>query len=135
MAKTSALVALVLVVGIAAIGYWRVTNAAVDDAENPADLFMYSIAIDDGELGWNQLCPSVQRQLPREVLVQHTIATRSSHSDAGLTLSIDFVGERPRVEGGTYRFYVATVYGPRGPSGQRTYVVSTQSSGCVEAVE
>jgi hypothetical protein len=129
------LLQVLLIVGVTAIGYWRVSSAAAPGEPNSADLFMHSIALDDGELGWNQLCPSVQSQLPRDVLVQHTTGTRSSHAAEGLTLSIEFVGERPRLEGGTFRFYVATARTPDGSTGQKTYVIMTQSSGCVEDVQ
>jgi hypothetical protein len=129
------LVQVILLLVLAGAGYWRLISLASAEQQVPADLFMQSVATDDGALGWNQLCPSVQKQLPREVLVQHTALTRVSHAEMGRTLRIDFVGERPRATGGAFRFYIVTASAADGSSGQRTYVLQTQASGCVESVQ
>jgi hypothetical protein len=101
----------------------------------PADVFMQSVASEDGGLGWSQLCPMLQNQLPRDALEQHSLTQRALQAQQGVTLSIDHVGDRPRPTGGEIRFYIATAHGSDGSTGQKTYVVKTQASGCVESVE
>jgi hypothetical protein len=123
-----------LLVGLGAAGVWRgveLTRAVA----TPADLFMRSVATEDADLGWRQLCPALQNELPRDVLEQHTLAQRTLQAQQGLTLSIEHVGDRPRPTGGEVRFYVATAHGADGSSGQKTYVIKTQASGCVESVD
>lgn len=127
---------LILLLAVAGAGYWRYTTAGLPTPQaTPADLFMRSIATEDGTLGWNQLCPSLQVQLPREVLERHTQDLRSSHAQDGVSLTIDHVGDRPRTSGGQIRVYVATEHAADGSTGQKTYVVQTQASGCVESVQ
>jgi len=123
-----------LLLGLGLAGYWRGTDF-VRSPLTPADLFMQSVASEDGGLGWSQLCPTLQSQLPRDVLEQHSLTQRMLQAQQGLTLSIDHVGDRPRPTGGEIRFYIATAHGADGSTGQKTYVVKTQASGCVESVE
>jgi hypothetical protein len=113
---------------------WRGVDAGRATAPAPADLFMRSIAIEDGDLGWQQLCPALQDQLPRDVLEQQASAQRTFQLQQGVTLSIEHVGDRPRPSGGEIRFYVATAHRADGATGQKTYVIQTQASGCVESV-
>lgn len=101
----------------------------------PADRFMQSVVTDDGALGWQQLCPSVQTQISRDELAQQTRLQHTSVAQAGLTLSVDFVGARVRPEGGELRLYVVTARWPTGASALRTYSVLTQPSGCVADVQ
>lgn len=123
-----------LLLGLAAASSWRYTQPMWADSPTPADLFMQSIATKDGGLGWSQLCPDLQTQLPRDDLEQQTQEQRTTHSQMGVTLRIDHVGDRPRPTGGEIRFYVATALATDGSTGQKTYVVKTQASGCVESV-
>jgi hypothetical protein len=125
----------VLLLGLGFAGYWRGGTDFVRSPLAPADVFMQSVASEDGGLGWSQLCPVLQSQLPRDVLEQHSLTQRTLEAQQGVTLSIDHVGDRPRPSGGEIRFYVATVHGADGSTGQKTYVVKTQASGCVESVE
>jgi hypothetical protein len=129
------LVNIALVLMVAAIGLSRGTGLATGNSSTPADLFMQSIATEDGDLGWAQLCPEMQNQLPREVLEQQTRAQRTLQQQQSLTLTVEHVGDRARPTGGEIRIYVATVHDADGASGQKTYVIKTQPSGCVEAVE
>jgi hypothetical protein len=129
------LVNAILVAAIAVVGFSRDTAFAISHSPTPADLFMHSVASEDGDLGWNQLCPAVQRQLPHDVLVQQTESLRDAHAQTGVTLSIDHLGDWPRTSGGEIRVYVATAHGPDGSSGQKAYVLQTQASGCVESVQ
>jgi hypothetical protein len=123
-----------LLAGVAAAFAWRGVEAGRATAPDPADLFMQSIATEDGDLGWQQLCPALQNQLPRDVLEQQASAQRTFQVQQGVTLSIEHVGDRPRPEGGEIRFYVATAHRADGSTGQKSYVIQTQASGCVESV-
>jgi hypothetical protein len=105
------------------------------NAPAPADLFMQSVVKRDGALGWHQLCPSVQAQLPLATLTRQVEEQRISESGQDLTLTVDYVGSHPRPQGGEIRLYVVTAHRPHGWVGLRMYIVYTQTSGCVEDVE
>jgi hypothetical protein len=126
---------LLLLGAFVAAEYYRSSEIVRGSSVTPADLFMQSVATEDGGLGWRQLCPTLQSQLPREVLEQQSSAQRTIQAEQGVKLSIEHVGDRPRPTGGELRFYVATAVAADGSAGQKTYVVKTQSSGCVESVE
>ena len=100
----------------------------------PADLFMQSVVKRDGTLGWRQLCPAVQAQMPLTTLVSQVREQRNAESGKGLRLTMDYVGARTRTAGGQIRVYVVSAHRADGWSGQRTYIVTTQTSGCVEDV-
>lgn len=100
----------------------------------PADLFIQSVVKDDGALGWHQLCPAVQAQLPLTELRQQADAQRQAAAQQGLRLTSTFVGAQPRPAGGEIREYVLTAHWSNGTTEQRTYTVLTQASGCVEDV-
>ncbi len=123
-----------LLVGLAVAAAWRYTQPLQADPPAPADLFMQSVANEDGGLGWSQLCPDLQTLLPRDALEQQTEMQRTTQSQMGVTLRIDHVADRARPTGGEIRFYVATAHAMDGSTGQKTYVVKTQASGCVESV-
>ena len=125
----------VLLLLIGAVGIWRGANVVRANSQLPADLFMQSIASEDGGLGWNQLCPSLQQQLPRETLEQLTATQRTVASENGVTLTVEHVGDRPRPNGGEIRFYIATLHSADGAIGQKTYVITTQAGGCVESIQ
>jgi hypothetical protein len=129
------LVNTVLLLLLGTAGIWRGASAVRAGSEPPADLFMQSIATEDGALGWNQLCPQLQQQLTRETLEQLTATQRSIAADRGITLTVEHVGNRPRPEGGEVRFYVTTLHAPDGAIGQKSYVITTQASGCVESIQ
>ncbi len=101
----------------------------------PADRFMQSVVADDGALGWQQLCPSAQAQVTRDELVHQALLQRTAATQAGLRLNVDFIGARPRPEGGELRLYVVTAHWLSGATQLRTYSVQTQSSGCVADVQ
>jgi hypothetical protein len=129
------IVNVVLLLAVVAAAYWRFSDTTSKAAQTPADLFMESVATEDGNLGWNQLCPALQVQLPRDVLVEQTQQLRTSHAQDGVTLTINHVGDWQRTSGGQIRVYVATERAADGSTGQKTYVLQTQASGCVEAVQ
>jgi hypothetical protein len=124
---------LLLLVGTA--GVRRAADMARAAEPLPADVFIQSIVAQDGDLGWQQLCPDLQHELPRNVLHELTTTQRSIASQQGVSLSIEHVADRPRSGGGEIRFYVGTLHGPDGSTGQKTYVIMTQASGCVDAVQ
>jgi hypothetical protein len=101
----------------------------------PADLFMQSVVKRDGALGWHQLCPAMQAQLPLSTLVSQVEGQRVAESGQGLTLVVDYVGAHPQPQGGQIRVYVVTAHRSNGWVGQRTYIVYTQASGCVGDVK
>jgi hypothetical protein len=101
----------------------------------PADRFMQSVVTDDGALGWHQLCPSIQAQLPMDELVQQADAQRAAAQQQGVRLTVQFKGAHPRQGGGAQRVYVVTAHWPNGTTQTRTFTVMTQSSGCVEDVQ
>jgi hypothetical protein len=101
----------------------------------PADTFMHSVAVRDGELGWAQLCPEAQLELPLEELVQHTTALRAADSAYQVNVTMEFVRAEPRPEGGERRFYLASARQFGALMVQQTFVVRTRASGCVEALE
>ncbi len=104
------------------------------NAPVPADLFMQSVVQRDGNLGWHQLCPALQAQEPLSVLASQVQQQRSAESGQGLAFTVDYVGAHARPQGGQIRLYVVTARRPNGWVGQRTYIVYTQASGCVEDV-
>jgi hypothetical protein len=124
-----------LLLALVGTTYWRFVEAPPRAELTPADLFMQSIATEDGALGWNQLCPAVQVKLPREQLEQQTEKLRTSHLQTGVTLTINHIGDWPRTGGGQIRVYVATDHTADGATGQKTYVLQTQANGCVESVQ
>jgi len=123
-----------LLVGVCAAFAMHGPHFAPANAATPADLFMQSIATEDGDLGWHQLCPELQQQLPHDVLVQQSASQRTLQASQGLSLSVEPVGDRPTPSGGRVHVYVATTHGADGAIGQKVYSVTTRASGCVESV-
>ncbi len=101
----------------------------------PADLFIQSVVKLDGTLGWHQLCPSLQAQMPLSELTRQVETQRIAASGQGLTLTEEYVGAYPRPQGGEIRVYVVTAHRPNGWVEQRIYNVYTQASGCVEDIK
>jgi len=124
-----------LLLTIGTLGIWCGANVVRANSQVPADLFMQSIASEDGTLGWNQLCPALQQELPRETLEQLTATQRTVASEKGVSLTVEHVGDRPRPNGGEIRFYIATLHTGDGAIGQKTYVITTQANGCVESIQ
>src|SRR5438876_4559693 len=95
---------------------------------------MQSVVKRDDKLGWYQLCPALQAQVPLSTLASQLEQQRSAEAGQGLTLTVDYTGTHSRPEGGQIRLYVVTARRPDGWVGLRTYIISTQASGCVENV-
>ena len=125
----------ILLLLVGAGGVWRGAGAVRASSSTPADLFMQSIATENGALGWNQLCPSLQQQMPRETLVRVTETQRIFAARSGIALTVEHVGDRARPNGGQIRIYIATLHTEDGAIGQKTYVITTQASGCVESIQ
>src|SRR5262249_26463517 len=100
----------------------------------PADRFIQSIVTEDGALGWQQLCPSIQAQLPVGELIQQANAQRTLMAQQGIHLTVKFVGASLQQGGGEVRNYEITAHWPTGATQMRTFSVLTQPSGCVEDV-
>jgi hypothetical protein len=96
---------------------------------------MQSVVKSDGALGWHQLCSALQEQMPLDELVSQVDKQRIAESQQGLTLSADYIGAHAQSQGGQIRVYVVTARKPHGWVEQRTYVVYTQTNGCVEDVK
>jgi hypothetical protein len=105
------------------------------NAPAPADLFMQSVVQRDGGLGWHQLCPALQAQVPLAVLASQVQQQRSAEARQGLTLTLDYIGAHAQPQGGEIRLYVVTACRPHGWVELRMYIVYMQASGCVEDVE
>lgn len=101
----------------------------------PADLFMQSVATEDGELGWHQLCPDIQSRLPMASLVQQTDTMRAQAAQAGVHLTVQPLGTRPQQDGWTLHIYRMTARWTSGATHQWIFNVLTQPSGCVEDVQ
>jgi hypothetical protein len=102
---------------------------------SPADRFIRSIVIGDGALGWRQLCPSVQAELPLNVIEQQANAQRLAMAKQGVWLTSKPVGTHPQHDGGVTHVYMVTAHWRSGATQSLTFTVFTQSSGCVEDVQ
>lgn len=100
-----------------------------------ADLFMQSVVTQDGELGWNQLCPDVQALLPQIVLIREANAQHAVDLSQGVTLSMQSLVTQSLKKGGQLSLYLVTAHKSDGWEAQRMYMVRTQNSGCVEDVK
>ena len=114
---------------------WAVQANTPANTPVPADLFIQSVVKLDGTLGWHQLCPSLQAQMPLSELTSQVETQRIAASGQGLTLTESYIGAHPRPQGGEVRVYVVTAHRPNGWVEQRTYSVYTQVSGCVEDIK
>src|SRR5579864_4532716 len=77
---------------------------------SPADLFMQSVVKRDGSLGWHQLCPSLQAEVPLALITDQAKTQHISESGQGMTLTVDYIGTHSRSQGGQIRFYVVTAH-------------------------
>jgi hypothetical protein len=132
-----ALLLLVVAVPTAFYVFAHVTTGASNSglSASPADRFIKSIVTEDGALGWHQLCPSVQAQLPLAVIEQQANAQRKAMLKQGVWLTAKPVGTHPQDDGGVSHQYVVTAHWHSGATQSLTFTVFTQSSGCVEDVQ
>jgi hypothetical protein len=101
----------------------------------PADWFLQSVVTGDGALGWHQLCPDIQAQLPEEVLVQQANTIHAAAAREGVWPTIKHMGTHMQPNGGVVYVYRVTAHWPNGATQQETFSVYTQPSGCVEDVQ
>jgi hypothetical protein len=102
---------------------------------SPAGRFILSVVTGDGALGWHQLCPSVQAQLPLDVLEQQADAERLDMAQQGMWLTAKPMGTLPQNDGGVAHMYIVTAHSHSGATQSRKFTVFTQRSGCVEDVQ
>lgn len=107
---------------------WATTN------KTPADLFIQSVVNRDANLGWHQLCPSLQQAVSLPELISQVRQQHEADSRLNISLTFDYIGAHPRTQGGQIRIYVVTAHRPNGWIAQRTYVIFTQASGCVDDI-
>ena len=115
--------------------YTLFTHRAPGSSPTHADLFIESVVMRDGALGWNQLCPDVQALLPQIVVIREANAQHAADLSQGVTLSMQPVATQPLAKGGKLYLYLVTAHKPDGWKAQRVYMVQTRSSGCVEDVK
>lgn len=104
-------------------------------APTPADLFMQSVMTQDGGLGWNQLCPELQAQIPKIELIREANVQHASDLSQKVSLSMEPLGVHALAKTGALHLYLVTARKPDGWESQRIYAVMTRSAGCVEDVQ
>lgn len=105
-------------------------------APTQADLFMQSVLRRDGALGWHQLCPDLQAQIPIDELQRQAAQQKSAEAGQGVTLTLDYLGMHPQTGGhGDLYLYLVTAKNHAGLLAQRIYILTTQSTGCVADVQ
>jgi hypothetical protein len=101
----------------------------------PADRFIQSVIAEDGKLGWHQLCPDIQAQLPIDTLVQQAGTMRAAATKEGAWLTARSLGTHSQQGGWHIHNYRMTAHWPTGATRQWTYAILTQPSGCVEDIQ
>ena len=101
-------------------------------APAPADVFMQALITHNGQLAWQQLCPTLQQKLPATELAN--LVNVYGGPDQGLQLGVDFVGAHSWTDGGEVRVYVVTAREPPGTEFRSLYVLRTQASGCIDGI-
>jgi hypothetical protein len=100
-----------------------------------ADLFMHSVEIGDGALGWQQLCPDLQKSVSREALKAEANAQKAAESGNVRRLRSELIGARVLKHAGQVRFYLLTADLSDGSEAFRSYVLRVQMDGCVYDVQ
>ncbi len=105
-------------------------------APTQADLFMQSVLKRDGALGWHQLCPDLQAQIPIDELQHQAAQQKSEEARQGITLTLEYLGRHPQTSGhGDIYLYLVMAKNHTGLLAQRIYVLTTQPTGCVTDVQ
>jgi hypothetical protein len=100
-----------------------------------ADLFMHSVEIGDGALGWQQLCPDLQKNISRDTLKAEANAQKAAEAGNVRRLRAELVGARALKRAGQVRFYLLTADLNDGSEAFRSYVLRVQLDGCVYDVQ
>jgi hypothetical protein len=111
------------------------SDSGLGMSSQPADRFMQSVVTQDGALGWRQLCPSMQKVLTLDTMVQQANVQRADLAQHGVRLTVAPVATLPQQDGVVSHVYVVTAHSPGGAAQTRTFNVLTQPSGCVEDVQ
>jgi hypothetical protein len=101
----------------------------------PADLFMRSVEVSDGALGWRQLCPDLQSQVPETAVRSAANAQKAAEAGRVRYLRSDLVGMRKLKSGEQLRLYLLTAELVGGAQASRVYVLHTRAGGCVHDVQ
>jgi hypothetical protein len=104
-------------------------------ASTRADLFMKSVEVRDGALGWRQLCPDLQSQIPESAVVSAARAQKAAEVGQVRSLRSELLGSRTLKSGEQLRLYLLTADLVGGTQVARLYVLHTQADGCVHAVQ
>jgi hypothetical protein len=100
-----------------------------------ADTFMHSVEIGDGALGWQQLCPDLQKNISRDTLKAEASAQKAAEAGNVRKLRAELVGARALNRAGQVRFYLLTADLNDGSEAFRSYVLRVQVDGCVYDVQ
>ncbi len=96
---------------------------------------MHSVETGDGVLGWQQLCPELQKNVSREALKVEANAQKAAQVGNIRRIRYDLVGTRPLKPAGQVRFYLLTADLNDGSEAFRSYVLRVQLDGCVYDVQ
>jgi hypothetical protein len=124
-----------LLLSVGVFVYFNSARQAQSASPSHADLFMQSVIVLDGALGWHQLCPALQAELPIDELRSQATEQKALDARQKITFSMRYLGAQTQPKGGEMRFYLVTAKRPDGWQAQRMYIVKTQASGCVEDVQ
>src|SRR5207237_7548199 len=100
-----------------------------------ADVFMHSVEIGDGALGWQQLCPDLQKNISRDTLKAEASAQKAAEAGNVRKLKAELVGASALKRAGQVRFYLLTADLNDGSEAFRSYVLRVQLDGCVYDVQ
>lgn len=129
------LIVCAVLAGGSAVAYSVFARGAQKASPTPADLFMQSVMTQDGGLGWNQLCPELQAQIPKIELIREANMQHASDLSQKVSLSMEPLGVHALAKASALHLYLVTARKPDGWESQRIYAVMTRSGGCVEDVQ
>jgi hypothetical protein len=104
-------------------------------APSRADLFMRSVEVRDGALGWHQLCPDLQSQIPESAVMSAASTQKAAEAGQVKSLRSEPLGTRNLKSGEQIRLYLLTAELAGGAQAMRLYVLHTRAGGCVHAVQ
>jgi hypothetical protein len=96
---------------------------------------MRSVEVRDGALGWRQLCPDLQNQIPETAVKSAANAQKAAEVGRVRSLRSDPVGMRKLRSGDQLRLYLLTADMVGGAQASRLYVLHTRADGCVHDVQ
>jgi hypothetical protein len=108
-------------------------GADVGEASS-TDVFMVAIVAQNGQLAWQQLCPSLQEVLPAATLAHLVAAQGAAYANQNAQLGVDYIGAHAWANGGEIHIYVVTAHWSSGTEGHALFVLRTQVSGCIDGI-